>query len=482
MDTRLVRKPRGETPRRQDQLRRLLAEQAFSRAAGAPLVPGNRVDLLLDATQNYPAWMDAIAAAERFVHLEIYIFRDDATGREFAELLANKARRGVRVRVIYDWFGGLMRTSRSLVATMRAAGVEVRRFNPPHIGLPLGWVSRDHRKAIIVDGRVAFVSGLCIAQDWVGWDQRDIEPWRDTGVGIRGPAVADVARAFAEMWAMAGPPLPDGEKPEPHELLEAGTQALRVIATTPETSQLFRMDLLWASIARERLWLTDAYFLGTPSYLDALRAAALGGVDVRLLVPSASDVELLATLSRTQYRPLLTAGVRVFEWNGPMLHAKTAVVDGRWSRVGSTNLNLASWFGNWELDVCVEDDAFAGALEAVYERDLDDATEVVLQAKSHVDLAEERAPPARRTRRAPGSAGRAAAAALELGGTLGAAITQRALAPVEARSLRVLAVVLLVFATAVLAWPELVGIPLGLGAAWLGVSLAIRARQIRRRE
>jgi len=469
-----------ETPRRQDEVRRLLAEQAFSRAAGAPLVGGNRIDLLLDATENYPAWMEAIAAAEHCVHLEIYIFRDDATGRDFARLLAERARQGVRVRVLYDWFGGLRRTSRSLVAMLRAAGVEVRAFNPPRLGWPLGWVSRDHRKAIIVDGRIAFVSGLCIAEDWVGWEQRGIAPWRDTGVGIRGPAVADVARAFAEMWATTGTPLPDDEHPVEGDLSVAGDQALRVIATTPETSQLFRMDLLWASIARERLWLTDAYFLGTPSYLDALRAAALGGVDVRLLVPSASDVELVATLSRTQYRPLLTAGVRVFEWNGPMLHAKTAVVDGRWSRVGSTNLNLASWFGNWELDVCIEDEPFAAELEAAYERDLDDATEVVLQAKSHVDLAEEREPAARRTRRVPGSAGRAAAAALELGGTLGAAVTQRALAPVEARSLRALAVVLLTFAAAVLAWPRLVGVPLGLGAAWLGVSLAIRARQIRR--
>jgi cardiolipin synthase len=481
MRTRAPAERTAATPRRQDEVRRLLAEQAFSRAAGAPLIPGNRIDLLLDATENYPAWMEAIASAERYVHLEIYIFRDDASGREFARLLADRAKRGVRVRVLYDWFGGLRRTSRGLVAMLRAAGVEVRRFNPPRLAWPLGWVSRDHRKAIIVDGRVAFVSGLCIAEDWVGWEDRQIRAWRDTGVGIRGPAVADVARAFAEMWATAGAPLPDDEHPLEPDLAVAGDQSLRVVATTPETSQLFRMDLLWASIARERLWLTDAYFLGTPSYLDALRAAALGGVDVRLLVPSASDVELLATLSRTQYRPLLTAGVRVFEWNGPMLHAKTAVVDGRWSRVGSTNLNLASWFGNWQLDVCVEDDRFAAQLEAAYERDLDDATEVVLHAR-HVDLAEDREPPARRTRRTPGSAGRAAAAALELGGTLGVAVTQRALAPVEARSLRVLAVVLLVFAVVVVVWQWVIGVPLGLGAAWLGVSLAIRARQIRRRE
>jgi cardiolipin synthase len=482
MRTRLPAKRAPGAPRRQDEVRRLLAEQAFSRAAGAPLVPGNRIDLLLDATENYPAWMEAIASAERFVHLEIYIFRDDPTGREFARLLAERAKRGVRVRVLYDWFGGLRRTSRALVAMLRAAGVEVRSFNPPQLAWPLGWMSRDHRKGIVVDGRVAFLSGLCIAEDWVGWEQRGIGPWRDTGVAIRGPAVADVARAFGEMWATAGAGLPDDERPAPDDLAVAGDQALRVVATTPETSRLFRVDLLWASIARERLWLTDAYFLGTPSYLDALRAAAMGGVDVRLLVPSASDVELVATLSRTQYRPLLTAGVRVFEWNGPMLHAKTAVVDGRFGRVGSSNLNLASWFGNWELDVCVEDDDFAARLEAVYERDLDDATEVVLHTKTHVDLAAEREPPARRSRRVPGSASRAAAAAIELGGTLGAAITQRALAPVEARSLRVLAVVLLVFAVAVTAWPRVVAVPLGLGAAWLGISLLVRARQIRRRE
>ena len=131
----------------------------------------------------------------------------------------------------------------------------------------------------------------------------------------------------------------------------------------PNSVGLYRLEQLVAAGAREYLWLTDAYFIGTTMYVQSLRAAAQDGVDVRLLVPSASDIPIVSALSRANYRALLEAGVRVFEWNGPMIHAKTAVVDGKWARVGSTNLNIASFMGNWELDVTVEDERFAREME-----------------------------------------------------------------------------------------------------------------------
>src|SRR5262249_7136547 len=230
---------------------------------------------------------------------------------------------------------------------LRAGGVEVRCYNPPRFDRPLGWLSRDHRKTITVDSEVAFVAGLCIGQAWVGEPERHVDPWRDTGIEVHGPAVADIEAAFAEAWATTGPPLPPGEiGPAPPAASEV---PLLVVATIPDTAGLFRTDQLVAGIARNTLWLTDAYFVATAPYVDALRAASRDGVDVRLLVPGASDLRVVNLFSRAGYRPLLEAGIRVYEWNGPMIHAKTAVADGRWARVGSTNLNVASWLGNREL-------------------------------------------------------------------------------------------------------------------------------------
>jgi cardiolipin synthase A/B len=155
----------------------------------------------------------------------------------------------------------------------------------------------------------------------------------------------------------------------------------------------FRLDQLIAAIARQRVWLTDAYFAGTTSYVQALRAAARDGVDVRLLVPNATDIPVLRPLSRAGYRPLIEAGVRVFEWNGTMIHAKTAVADDRWARVGSTNLNIASWLGNCELDAVVENAAFARQMEEQYLRDLSNATEVILDVRQKVRAPRRTAPP-----------------------------------------------------------------------------------------
>src|SRR5215510_2451564 len=365
---------------------RVLAEQAFSRAAGAPLVPGNSIRLLKDARENYPAWLDAIAGAKRFIHFESYIIHDDAVGDHFSDALIARARDYVPVRVIYDWMGGFGKTSRRFWRRLRAGGVEVRCYNAPTLASPLGWLSRDHRKMLAVDGTVGFVSGLCVGQAWVGDAGRNIAPWRDTGVEVRGPAVRQIDTAFAQMWAMMGAPIPDDGKASGEPIAPAGETPLRIVATLPNTAGLLRVGQLVAALARERLWLTDAYYAGTPLYTQALLAAARDGIDVRHLVPNGTDIPLLRPLSKAGYRTLLEAGVRVFEWNGSMLHAKTGVADGRWARVGSTNLNPASWLSNCELDVLVEDDAFARHMETMYLTDLSNATEITLGKR----------PPARR--------------------------------------------------------------------------------------
>src|SRR6218665_3413894 len=179
---------------------RLLAEQAFSRAAGAPLIQGNSLRLLRDAAENYPAWLNAIRQAEHFIHFENYIIQDDIIGREFISALAERAKAGVKVRVLYDWMGCFFPASRQLFQAVIAAGGEVRSFNPMRLDSPLGWLTRDHRKSLSVDGRVGYVTGLCVSQRWTGNKARQIAPWRDTGIEVLGPAVADIIAAFAQTW------------------------------------------------------------------------------------------------------------------------------------------------------------------------------------------------------------------------------------------------------------------------------------------
>jgi cardiolipin synthase len=256
---------------------------------------------------------------------------------------------------------------------------------------------------------------------------------------------------------------------------------VRIVASEPATAGLLRVDQLVAALARDRLWLSDAYYAGTTSYVQALRAAAQDGVDVRLLVPDATDIPLLRPLTRAGYRSLLEAGVRVFEWNGTMMHAKTAVADGQWARVGSTNLNVASWLGNCELDVIVEDAPFAQSMEQAYLRDLENSTEVVLNERRRL-----RAPgPARRRRvlmtRGGGSGGRAAAGAIRIGHAIGAVFAdRRVLEPVEARIALVSGASLLALAI-VFAWfPRALVYPLVAVLVWIGVVLLYKGYRLYR--
>jgi cardiolipin synthase len=488
-----------ERPHGQD-----LLDQAFTRAAGASLVAGNAVQLLRDGAQNYPQWLRAIRGAQHHICFENFIFYEDEVGAEFSSALIERAQSGVQVRVVYDWLGCLGKASRHFWRPLIAAGVKVRCFNSPRAAHPIQWLQRDHRKLLTADGEVGFITGLCVGKHWRGDPQRGIAPWRDTGVEIRGPALSDMDGAFAEVWAASVPVIgssgivssedfqPFIPLPSPRDA--AGDVALRVVATTPGTLAVLRLDQLIAAAARRTLWLTDAYFAGIPPYIQALRAAAMDGVDVRLLVPGATDITVLRPLSQAGYRPLLEAGVRVFEWKGSMLHAKTAVADGRWARVGSSNLNIASWVGNYELDALVEDRGFAGQMEQMFESDVAESTEIVLRRdrrrlraamanslrghalhRRHEDTAAD-SPEGQ-----GGRAGRAAAGALRLGRTVGAALTeQRVLAPTEAKIVAVVAVVALGLAVCAVLWPWLAAIPVALFLGWASLVLFTRALSLRR--
>ena len=455
-----------------------LADQAFSRAAGAHLIDGNSVELLKDAAENYPAWLDAIASAERYIHFESYIIHEDAEGWKFAEAFIAKAKEGVTVRVLYDWMGGFGHTSRKFWNHLRANGVDVRCYDPPRWYSPLGWLSRNHRKTLTVDGRIGFITGLCIGQMWIG-DPPKVEPWRDTGVSVRGPAVADIESAFAHVWSLAGAPIPEDEIATRDSIPAEGNMSLRIVATVPVTAGMMRLDQLVAALARDHLWLTDAYYAGTTSYVQALRAAAMDGVDVRLLLPNSSDIPIVRPLSRAGYRPLLEAGVRIFEWNGSMLHAKTAVADGRWSRVGSTNLNIASWFGNCEIDALVEDEGFGREMTEMFLEDLANSSEVVLDTRKKLSRAEKINRP--RHRAAGGSGGRAASGALRIGNAVGAAFTnRRVLGPVEARLMFTFGALLLILATIFALFPRVLAYPVVAVFVWIGIALLYRGFKLRR--
>jgi cardiolipin synthase len=358
-------------------MRAIPAEQsvacAINRAAGGRPVPGNDVHLLIDGPNTYRAMLDVIAQAKQWVHFENYIIRSDSAGWRFAEVLAARAREGVRVRVLYDWFGSFA-TSRGFWRYLRDAGVEVRAFHPPQLVDVVSNVSRNHRKLVVADGSRAVLGGLCIGCEWTGEGRSGGQPWRDTAVEISGPAAAVLDQTFASAWQLTGMPVP--REHTAGVVDPKGSADVRVISGEPGRERAYRVIELLAAGSVERLWITDAYLVAPPRLFQALRDCARDGVDVRLLMPGASDLPLISNISRIGYRDLLRSGVRIYEWDGPMLHAKTMGCDDRWVRIGSSNLNPSSLLGNYELDVLIEDPPMAEMMEAQFRRDIARSREV----------------------------------------------------------------------------------------------------------
>ncbi|HTL04340.1 MAG TPA: phospholipase D-like domain-containing protein [Gemmatimonadales bacterium] len=349
-----------------------VVERAMDRVAGSRPIPGNQVELLFDGPEIYPAMLERIAAARRWIHLDSYIIRSDATGRRFADALIERARAGVAVRVLTDWLGSLS-TRRSYWRALREAGVAVRSFGSPSLLKLRRNLVRDHRKLLVVDGRTAVTGGHCIGDEWAGIPGKR-EPWRDTACAIDGPAAASIDQAFAQLWQKIKGTL------EPEELAAdvaaCGDSAIRILAGEPGGMRASRATDLLLAGASERVWITDAYLVAPRAIYSGLLDAARGGMDIRLLVPGTSDLTHLQNLTRVGYRDLLEAGVRIFEWRGPMLHAKTMVADGRWTRIGSTNLNFSSLLANYELDVLIEDPGLGQAMEARFRRDIEQCVEI----------------------------------------------------------------------------------------------------------
>lgn len=319
-----------------------------------------------------------IASAERTIHFENYIIHDDNTGSRFATAWAERARAGVRVRVLYDAFG-CRSTSSGFWRELRSFGVDCRPFRPIWTSGPIEALSRDHRKLLVVDGVRAMTGGLCIGDEWAGDPAVGAPCWRDTMVAVCGPAVAALEAGFTRIWARAGTPLPEDETFAAAD--ECGPSAVRVVEGAPGQSRIYRAVQLLAAAVTERLWITDAYLVAPPPLYASFVDAARSGVDVRLLLPGTSDIPVVRLFTRGGYRELLHAGARIFEYRGPMLHAKTLVADHDWARVGSSNLNVSSLLGNYELDLVAEQDELTATLATQFLHDMAQSREIVLMAR-----------------------------------------------------------------------------------------------------
>ncbi len=353
-------------------------------ATGRPLVVGNKVSLLIDGPETMAAMMKAIRAATDHINLETYIFDQDEVGLEFAELLKAKQHEGVQVNVIYDSVGTLG-TPAEFFDAMRDAGIRLTEFNPVNPLKRFGkWRlnNRDHRKILIVDGKIAFTGGINISKEYSSAslsssrEQSADSGWRDTHIQVEGPAVAVLQELFFDTWKRQNGETLSDRNYFPY-LPEAGSELLRVISTHPDGDYtVFKAYALAMQQAQRTIHLTIAYFVPDQQTIDNLTSAAKRGVTVRIIFPSMTDHGLVFHAGRSFYQELLEAGVHVYELQESVLHAKTAVIDSMWSTVGSANLDMRSFLHNTEVNVVVLSERFGQIMEAAFEEDVRNSREI----------------------------------------------------------------------------------------------------------
>ena len=369
----------------------------------SPLVAGNRVQLLQDGPTTYQAMFAAIAAARDHINLETYILEDDEVGQRFAAALIARQRAGVQVNLITDGVGSLG-TPAAFFDRLRDAGIQVLTFNPVNpLTAGAGWDvnQRDHRKLLITDGKTAFLGGINISSVYSGgsFSQRSKDrpgskqPWRDTDLQIDGPVVAEFQKLFIETWEkQKGPPLaPRRYYPK---LARQGSGVVHAIGGSPDEPYSLIYATLISAIdsAEKEVLLTNAYFVPDPQLIASLKAAVARGVDVKIVLPAATDSALVFHAGRSYYDELLGGGIKIYERQNALLHAKTALVDGVWSTVGSTNLDWRSFVHNQEISAVVLGDEFGQRMRAAFDADLAASTPITLQQwrdRSPVERAKE---------------------------------------------------------------------------------------------
>jgi cardiolipin synthase len=356
------------------------------RAVDERFVPGNRVLLLRDGKEAYPAMLDAIASANEQVLLEMYWFDSDSAGRRFCEALAAAAARGVETALLYDAVGSIG-VDPTMFEDLRRAGVKVAEFGPIapwRRRFRLGRLTRrDHRKVLVVDGEIGFTGGINVANAWLPYEDGG-GGWRDDMVRVEGPVVRGLARGVLSAWYHSGgapimrtrASLHGGINEHRGQLARVigeGYHKLRREITRAYVSQLYH--------AKKTAWITNAYFVPDPTVMRALTRACDRGVDVRVLLPAETDVEIVRHASRASWGRLLRHGVRIYEYEGGILHAKSAVIDGHWSTIGSFNLDYLSLRWLLEVNVCVLDEEFGSTMQRSFLRDLEQSREV--DARTH---------------------------------------------------------------------------------------------------
>ena len=373
--------------------RHLALEQEVS---GTPLSLGNRVALLENGPDTYAAMLNAIDAARDHVNMETYILEEDEAGRRFADALLAKQAQGVQINLIRDSVGTLG-TSKEFFKRLTDAGIAVVEFNPVNpLAAKAGWEvnQRDHRKLLVVDGRTAILGGINISSVYSGGSSsvgsqgkgnaksdKERLPWRDTDLQIDGPVVAQLQKLFMETWEGQKGPVLAARNYFP-ELTSSGTEVVRAIGSTPEEpfSQIYVTLISALNSADTEILLTNAYFVPDPQLVDALIRAAARGVDVKLIVPSVSDSSLVFHAGRSHYETLLAGGVKIYERREALLHAKTALIDGVWTTVGSTNLDWRSFLHNQELTAVILGAEFGAKMREAFERDLAASNHITLEA------------------------------------------------------------------------------------------------------
>jgi cardiolipin synthase len=393
-----------------DVLQKHLAyEQAVN--AGSPLVLGNKLTLLQNGPATYQSMFADIRKARNHINLETYIFDDDEAGKQFSDLLLERQAAGVQVNVIHDSVGGIL-TPASFFERLRAGGIRVLEFNPvnPLAGNKGGWLlnNRDHRRQLIIDGRIAYTGGINISETYSsgpgkrrpskqpGKPAADAVGWRDTHIRIEGPVVAEFQKLFLETWArQKGEPL--AAKNYFPELKPQGDEIVRAIGSTPDDesataggmlktvrqSQIYLTLISAVSHAELNVHLTVAYFAPDAQLIKALTGAAQRGVEVKLVLPSHSDSWPIFNLGRSYYTDLLRSGIKIYERRGAVMHAKTACIDGVWSTIGSTNLDWRSFLHNDEINAVILGHGFATQMETMFADDLKQSQQISLEQWRH---------------------------------------------------------------------------------------------------
>jgi cardiolipin synthase len=347
------------------------------RAPRAKPVSGNAVTVYNETEEMYEALLAAMAQAEDHIHAEYYTIRDDRIGRRFQELFIRKAREGTAVRILYDGVGSY-RLGEKYRAPLREAGVEIKCFLPPLVALLDRRINyRNHRKVVVIDGRVGFLGGANIGDEYLGANPK-LGYWRDTQVKLEGPAVRDLQRVFLDDWELVTGRRPDSPLLFPDPVPLANGERVQVLAGGPDRpyDPIHEVFFTAITLARRRIWIETPYFVPDPALYKALCIAGAAGVDVRVILPAVSDTKFVYYASLSYLEGLLDAGVRVYRYHKGFLHAKVLIVDEAVASAGSANMDMRSFFSNFECNALFYDRGAIGRLAEQFEADLREATEI----------------------------------------------------------------------------------------------------------